>query len=229
MACSLHKGAQEAATKLASEAVRAPSDSRAWFVKRLTSQIAGNVSSATAEFSKAVELNPADYEARMSRAWLALGDRGGGGGTIKMAGVNHPDLSASIILSGATGRWWLGCAALQSDRPQGLRDAGTRLGAAGELLWLPASALTRLRTTNIVESPFSAVRLRTDAARRFKKTESAEAMIRKLLRVAEQFWRKLNAPELMREVYDGKRFKDGIAVDTRAEPTRKAAWIFLHT
>jgi hypothetical protein len=67
------------------------------------------------------------------------------------------------------------------------------------------------------------VRLRTNASRRFKKTENAEAMIWKLLRVAEKSWRALNAPKLMKEVYDGKRFKDGVAVRTRIEPTRKAA------
>ena len=87
----------------------------------------------------------------------------------------------------------------------------------------PQEHWIHLRTTNIVESPFNAVRLRTDAARRFKKVENAEAMIWKLLLVAEKSWRALNAPRLMRDVYDGKRFKDGIAVRTMIEPTRKAA------
>jgi hypothetical protein len=40
-------------------------------------------------------------------------------------------------------------------------------------------------------------------------------MIWKLLLVPEKSWRALNAPRLMRDVYDGKRFKDGIAVCTR--------------
>jgi len=87
----------------------------------------------------------------------------------------------------------------------------------------PQEHWTHLRTTNIVESPFDQVRLRTDASRRFKKTENAEAMIWKLLCVAEKSWRALNAPHLMKEVYEGKRFKDGVAVHTRTEPTRKAA------
>jgi len=87
----------------------------------------------------------------------------------------------------------------------------------------PQEQWIHLRTTNIVESPFDAVRLRTNASRRFKKTENAEAMIWKLLRVAEKSWRALNAPKLMKEVYDGKPFKDGIAVRTKIEPTRKAA------
>jgi putative transposase len=87
----------------------------------------------------------------------------------------------------------------------------------------PQEHWIHLRTTNIVESPFNAVRLRTDASRRFKKVENAEAMIWKLLLVAQKSWRALNAPRLMRDVYNGKLFKDGIAVRTRIEPTRKAA------
>jgi transposase-like protein len=87
----------------------------------------------------------------------------------------------------------------------------------------PREHWIHLRTTNIVESPFDAVRLRTNAARRFKKTENAEVLIWKLLKVAEKSWRALNAPGLMMEVYDGKRFKDGVAVRMKIEPTRKAA------
>ena len=42
-----------------------------------------------------------------------------------------------------------------------------------------------------------------------KKIESATAAIFKLLLVAEKNFRRLNAPELMREVYLGVRFKGG--------------------
>jgi len=42
----------------------------------------------------------------------------------------------------------------------------------------PQEHWIHLRTTNIVESPFEAVRLRTNASRRFKKTDNAEAMRR---------------------------------------------------
>ena len=48
-----------------------------------------------------------------------------------------------------------------------------------------------LRTTNPVESPFAAVRLRTDAATRFKKVAKATAVIWKMLMVAEQTFRRL--------------------------------------
>ena len=87
----------------------------------------------------------------------------------------------------------------------------------------PKEHWIHLRTTNIVESPFHAVRLRTDASRRFKRVDSAEAMIWKLLMVAQKSWRALNAPHLLRDVYDGKSFKDGVAVRSKAAPTRKAA------
>lgn len=87
----------------------------------------------------------------------------------------------------------------------------------------PKAHWIHLRTTNIVESPFNSVRLRTEASRRFKKVENAEAMVWKLLTVAEKSWRKLNAPSLLKAVYDGSRFKDGVAVKTRVGETRIAA------
>lgn len=67
-----------------------------------------------------------------------------------------------------------------------------------------------LRTINVVESPFAAVRLRTTAAKRFKKADTATAMIWKVLQVAEQSFRRLNAPELLPAVYVGAKFVDGI-------------------
>jgi transposase-like protein len=80
----------------------------------------------------------------------------------------------------------------------------------------PMEHWKHLRTTNVVESPFAAVRLRTDAAKRFKKTESASAMIWKLLMVAESRFRRLDAPELLADVYAGAEFVDGKAV-TRSQ------------
>jgi transposase-like protein len=73
----------------------------------------------------------------------------------------------------------------------------------------PQEHWRHLRTTNIVESPFAAVRLRTDASRRYKRVEGAQAIIWKMLRVAETSWRKLNAPELLPLVASGVPFKDG--------------------
>jgi putative transposase len=67
-----------------------------------------------------------------------------------------------------------------------------------------------LRTTNVVESPFAAARLRTSAAKRFKKVDAATAIIWKLLQVAEKTFRRLNAPEILPAVYAGAKYVDGI-------------------
>lgn len=74
----------------------------------------------------------------------------------------------------------------------------------------PREHWRHLRTTNVVESPFAAVRLRTTAAKRFKKVDSATAMIWKILQVAEQTFRRLNAPELLPAVYAGATYANGI-------------------
>jgi putative transposase len=67
-----------------------------------------------------------------------------------------------------------------------------------------------LRTTNVVESPVAAVRLRTTAAKRLKKVDTATAMIWKVLQVAEQTFRRLNAPELLPPVYAGAPYGEGL-------------------
>lgn len=77
---------------------------------------------------------------------------------------------------------------------------------------LPKEHWRHLRTTNVVESPFAAVRLRTDAAKRYKKVAHAEALIWKILMIAEKKFRRLNAPRLLEDVYQGKKFVDGVAV-----------------
>ncbi len=52
-----------------------------------------------------------------------------------------------------------------------------------------------LRTTNVVESPFASVRLRTGAAKRFKTGPNATGLIWKVLILAERRFRRLDAPE----------------------------------
>ena len=78
----------------------------------------------------------------------------------------------------------------------------------------PENHWKHLRTTNVVESPFAAVRLRTSAAKRFKRVENATALIWKLLTVAEMRFRKLNAPDQLRDVFEGRKYVDGKPVST---------------
>jgi transposase-like protein len=74
----------------------------------------------------------------------------------------------------------------------------------------PRAHWRHLRTTNVVESPFATARLRTSAAKRLKKVESATAIIWKMLQVAERTFRRLNAPELLPTVYAGAKYVDGV-------------------
>ena len=61
----------------------------------------------------------------------------------------------------------------------------------------PQHHCQHLRTSNPVESPFAAVRLRTDAAKRFKLVKNATAVIWKMLLVVEQAFRRVKHPELI--------------------------------
>ncbi|MCP9470287.1 MAG: transposase [Nitrospira sp.] len=74
----------------------------------------------------------------------------------------------------------------------------------------PKAHRRHLRTTNVVESPFAAVQLRTTAGKRFKREESATASLWKLLQVAEGHFRRLNAPDLLPLVYVGVQVVDGV-------------------
>ena len=73
----------------------------------------------------------------------------------------------------------------------------------------PKEHWKHLRTTNPVESPFASVRLRTNAGKRYKRVQGATALIWRVLMVAEQRFRKLNAPELLPLVYGGQQYQDG--------------------
>jgi transposase-like protein len=76
----------------------------------------------------------------------------------------------------------------------------------------PKEHWKHLRTTNPVESPFAGLRLRTDAAKRYKKVDNATAVIWKMLLLAERKFHRLNAPERMKQVHLGVQFRDGMEV-----------------
>jgi putative transposase len=80
----------------------------------------------------------------------------------------------------------------------------------------PREHWKHLRTSNVVESPFSRVRLRTTASRRFKSQVNATCLIWKTLRVAEMSLRKLNAPHLVEKVAEGKKYDNGKEVRVAA-------------
>ena len=59
----------------------------------------------------------------------------------------------------------------------------------------------------MVESPFASVRLRTSAAKRFKRVSATAPW--KLLTVAEKRFRRLDAPHLLKDVFEERKFRDG--------------------
>jgi transposase-like protein len=90
-------------------------------------------------------------------------------------------------------------------RQEGYRSAGETLVRDWERMvtfyQFPQEHWRHLRTTNVVESPFAGLRLRTDAAKRYKKAENATAVIWKMLMLAEQRFHRLDAPEKLLQVY----------------------------
>lgn len=81
----------------------------------------------------------------------------------------------------------------------------------------PKEHWKHLRTTNPVESPFAAVRLRTAAGKRYKRVANATALIWRVLLVAEKSFRRLDHPELLPEVAQGACYEDGVRI-LRIEP-----------
>jgi transposase-like protein len=90
----------------------------------------------------------------------------------------------------------------------------------------PKGHWKHLRTTNVVESPFAAVRLRTNAGKRYRRVENATALIWKVLMVAQRNFRRLDAPHLLADVYEGRLFEDGVPTKRFEERTGLA---LLHT
>jgi transposase-like protein len=76
----------------------------------------------------------------------------------------------------------------------------------------PKEHWRHIRTTNPIESPFAALRLRTSAAKRYKSVANATAVLWKLLLVAERRFRRLNAPKRLLDVFRGRKFQDGLPI-----------------
>ncbi len=76
----------------------------------------------------------------------------------------------------------------------------------------PAEHWRHLRTSNAIESSFATVKLRTRVTKGAGSKAAALAMAYKLLASAQERWRRFNGHELVADVLDGARFKDGIKV-----------------
>jgi putative transposase len=89
----------------------------------------------------------------------------------------------------------------------------------------PAEHWGHLRTTNPIESTFATVKLRQRVTKGAGSRAAGLTMAFKLLTMAEQRWRRLNAPLLVAQVRAGVRFQDGLRVerDTATEAVQTAA------
>ena len=75
----------------------------------------------------------------------------------------------------------------------------------------PREHWIHLRTTNPLESIFSGVRLRTNAAKRLRRRDNALYLVFKIIERLSRHWRPLNGGvNLMTLVLEGCAFKDGI-------------------
>jgi putative transposase len=78
----------------------------------------------------------------------------------------------------------------------------------------PKEHWVHLRSTNVIESVFSPVKVRTRKTKGAGSRQAGLAMAFKLVQAGERRWRKVNAPEWVRLVREGVWFKDGKIVAT---------------
>src|SRR5271156_1952190 len=76
----------------------------------------------------------------------------------------------------------------------------------------PAEHWRHLRTSNAIESSFATVKLRTRVTKGAGSKKAALAMAYKLLDAAQERWRRFNGHELVTDVLEDAKFKDGIRV-----------------
>ncbi len=80
----------------------------------------------------------------------------------------------------------------------------------------PAEHWGHLRTTNPIESTFATIRLRHRKTKGNGTRRASLAMMFKLAQSASKKWRRLNSPEKMILVLEGRSFKDGILQEAAA-------------
>lgn len=87
----------------------------------------------------------------------------------------------------------------------------------------PAEHWCHIRSTNVIESTFSTVRLRTYKTRGCCKEKSILSLVFKLVESASQRWHKLHRSNIIPLVLAGMKYQDGVLVDKANENELKAA------
>ena len=81
----------------------------------------------------------------------------------------------------------------------------------------PAEHWCHVRSTNIIESPFATVRLRTNKTKGCGSVMATLTMVFKLLQSAEKRWISLRSKEKVKDVFNGIKFEDGKKVEEKQD------------
>lgn len=73
-----------------------------------------------------------------------------------------------------------------------------------------------IRTTNVIESVFASVRLRTYKTKEMGTHRATTAMAFKLIKEAEKTWHKIAIWQQLELVHAGRAFRDGVLVEDSA-------------
>ena len=87
----------------------------------------------------------------------------------------------------------------------------------------PAAHWVHLRTTNPIEAAFAPAKGRARKTKGAGSRRAGLAMAFKLIESSQQRWRKINAPQLVGQVREGRRFPDGEERPNRREEALIAA------
>ena len=74
----------------------------------------------------------------------------------------------------------------------------------------PAEHWVHIRSTNVIESTFSTVRLRTYKTKGCLSRQTALTMVFKLIQAAEKKWQRIHSYKLLPVVLSGEEFIDGV-------------------
>ena len=81
---------------------------------------------------------------------------------------------------------------------------------------MPAAHWLHIRSTNVIESVFATVRLRTDKTKGCGTRVATLTMVFKLMQEAQRTWRRLDAWQKLKLVHEGRRFVDGVLQEEEA-------------
>jgi putative transposase len=81
---------------------------------------------------------------------------------------------------------------------------------------MPAAHWLHIRSTNVIESVFATVRLRTNKTKGCGTRVATLSMVFKLMQEAQRTWRRLDAWQKLKLIHEGRRFVDGVLQEEEA-------------